>query len=164
MNYLTIGQIKAKAMKSTIIKLFLSLVCAFYVVSCVTEALEIDRQYQIANMTEFDVRIKFYDSFSGNTYKVELKTNEVYNGDLLNYRSGNVQLDDGDSFFPSSAYKSSDSLTIFFDESKYALKYFTLSSPTKAIFSDPLERNPFRHGSYKKLKNEVFLFEITNNK
>lgn len=138
-----------------------AILISFLLLGCVTEALEIDRQYQISNMTQFDVRIKFFDSFNGSTYEIELKSNEVYKGDVLTYRSGNVQLDDKDSFYPASAYRDSDSLVVFFDESKYAIRSFTLTSPTEAMFSDPEERNPFRHGSYRKLKNEEFLFEIT---
>ncbi len=148
-------------MRYAIIKSALLLLSMLNMVGCVTESLEIDRQYQIANKSQHPIRIRFHDTFREISFEVALEVNEVYNGDVLTYRSGNDQLDDKDSFFPSSAYGNSDSLTIFFNDTKYVNKYFTLTSPTKALFSEPSVRNPFRHGSYKRAKNEEFLFEIT---
>lgn len=147
-------------MKSSVLKLVgVLLFCS--ALSCVTESDEIDRQYQIENVSGFDVTITFFDTFTDESFEVTINNGQVYNGDLLTYTSGNPQLNKSESFFPSEAYKKSDSLEIVFNNEKYITAFITFMTPTEATFSEPKERNLFRHGSYRKQDNEFFIFTIS---
>ena len=137
---------------------------AIIISSCgVTEADEFNRQYQITNTSDYHLTLIFFNTFSNTSFEVQLLEEEIYNGDLLTYRSGNPQLSTTNSFYPSSAYEMSDSLLIIFDNAKKLGVYYTLTSSTEALFSNPLERNLFRHGSYENNGNDSFNFKITND-
>lgn len=134
----------------------------FSIESCTTEAEEIDRQYQLINTSEVDIKIKFYNTFSNTStlFETQIEPNGIFLGDILTYRSGNDQLNEENSFYPSSAYKNSDSLVVIFDEIKQITLYYTPVSSTSVSFSEPINRNLFRHGNYEKIENERFQFKI----
>ena len=141
--------------------ILVSIFSIFLIVSCVTEAEEIDRQYQILNMSKVDVMIKFYNTYKNESFEITLSNNETYLPDILTYRSGNAQLSDQNSYYPSGAYQDSDSLVLIFNNEKLITNYYEAETAFKYLFSEPINRNIFRHGNYVQIQKEVFQFTIT---
>ncbi len=160
MNYLTTGLIKKMDMKNIVLNLTL-LISIFFIESCVPEAVEIDRQYQLINKSETNIRIKFFNTFSNDLYVIQLSKDVVYLGDVLTYRSGNTQLNENNSSFPTRALKDSDSLKMIFDNTKYLISKYTSGVSAENAFSSPINRNLFRHGNYEEIEKERFQFKIT---
>lgn len=147
-------------MKKTILNLLL-FISFLSIESCTTEDEEINRQYQLMNASDTTIKIKFYNTFSNTSFETEVEPEDVFLGDVLIYRSGNDQWNDENSVFPSSAYKNSDSLVVIFDEKLYLTLFYTAKTSTSYSYSEPIDRNIFRHGNYEEIERENFQFKIT---
>ena len=152
-------------MKTLIFRLLIILTCPFIIGGClgIVEAGIFHRQYQIMNNSESNIKIKFFDTFSNDSSEIEIGENKLYKGNLLEYREGNhPQLSENNSFFPNRAYKDADSLVIIFDNIKLLSQYYRHTSPFEVSFSNPKDRNLFKHGNYERLgKEDIFQFTIT---
>jgi len=147
-------------MKKIAFKLVIIIFTSFIIKSCLVEAREIERRYQIINDSQSDIRIKFFNTYSGDSLEVEIQKNEIYLGELLIHRSGNPQLSRDNSFYPSSAFNRSDSSVIIFDNKRISSKSYTMTTPRKAAFSEPLDRNIFRHKNYEHIGDGNYVFVI----
>lgn len=159
MNCLLIGLIKNhKMIKNEMLLLFI-----VFIAGCGPEAPEIDRRYQILNLSNTIIKIKFYDSFSYSLLLAEtqLKTGDLFEGDFLVRKAGNPQLSYPDSNYPSRAFRGSDSLVIIFNDQAYHTQRFYATAPTSSSYSQPIDRNIFRHGNYTEVEKEKFQFEIS---
>ncbi|MGB0769173.1 MAG: hypothetical protein ACPGPB_00305 [Flavobacteriaceae bacterium] len=149
-------------MKNIVFNLMV-LVLIFSIKSCgITEAGEINRQYQLMNASGVDIKITFYNTFSNTSFEAQIDKNGIFLGNVLTYRSGNDQWNYPNTHFPSSAFNKSDSLKIVFGNSKYlTCKYTVGDHPYEDVFSSPVGRNLFRNGNYEEIEKEKFQFKIT---
>ena len=129
--------------------------------SCgVTESPLVSRTYSIENSTNFSVNIKFYFAVNDSlVLSSSLPAGAKFQGDELVARSP-IPTDSDYDGPRISAFNLSDSTVILFDNSK---KIVQQSFVTEGIrnYSQPLDRNIFRHGSYEDIGNDEFLFTIT---
>lgn len=148
-------------MKNIIFNLIV-FISIFFIKSCIPEAEEIKRQYQLMNASEKSVKITFYNTFSNTSFETQIDKSHIFLGDVLTYRSGNAQWNYPNISFPASAFKNTDSLKIIFNESKYSIyKYSAGDHPYEDVFSTPLDRNLFRNGNYVNIGNDAFQYTIT---
>ena len=124
--------------------------------SCVTESRMYPRQYSLKNESNQVIKLKFYFKYDNQLVYGEIITlnnTEVFNGGVLE----TDQPHSNEINHPIiNAFKSSDSLIVIYND----LKKSTFSIGFKGDLSTPIERNPFRHGSYENLGNDDFQFTI----
>ncbi|RAJ12163.1 hypothetical protein [Olleya aquimaris] len=145
----------------TIFKLILVTVGLIFIQSCWPEAREINRQYQIKNNSTVELQIRFFNTFDDTFFDINILENEIYNGDVLTYTTGNDQWFEDNGSFPRRAYFDCDSLKIIFSNSKFITYDYTSGLWDSSAFSLPLNRHPLRHGNYSEVQKEVFQFIIT---
>ncbi len=130
--------------------------------SCVVEAIEIDRQYQIKNASETSIKIEFYNTYLDTSFEAQIEKEGVLLGDILTYRSGNDQWNYPNTSFPSLAFADTDSLKIIFNESKFLIYKFNVGDhPYENVFSNPVKGNLFRNGNYEQIGKEKFQIKIS---
>lgn len=138
------------------------LISILFLESCVVEAEEIDRQYQLINTSDTSIKIEFYNTYLNTSFEAQIENEGVYLGDILTYRSGNDQWNFPNTPFPSFAFNNTDSLKIIFNDSKFLIYKFTPGDhPYENVFSNPVDRNLFRNGNYEQINKERFQFNIT---
>jgi len=126
------------------------IVISFFLTGC-PEEIRNDRYYILENNSNHELVLKFY--FQGSLLEyltTALSENENYSGQI-SYQNEDVFS------FPSNAFKA-DSIVIDFDNLKrgtYAIDFLNAS------FSEPLNRNVFRHENFEHIGNDNFLFSIT---
>lgn len=133
-------------MKRTIFLIVLS----FLLTAC-PEEIQNDRYYVLENSSNHEIVLKFYSQGNLLAYlTTTLSEDETY--------EGSIRYQNEDLFsFPSNAFKS-DSIEIDFDNVKrrtYTIDFIN------GNFSEPINRNVFRHENYQDIGNDKFLFVIT---
>lgn len=137
--------------------LFFVTIFLLLVLSCGPETEREMRTYVILNETNNNVTLllSLNNIDKLNTYVV-LGTNEIYRGERLEL--GNlIMLPETTTPVQSLG---ADEVTIVFDD-EYILFFDVDLSNEEPVFSNPLNRNPFRHGSYEFIGDDEFLFTIT---
>jgi len=127
------------------------------VLGCTDNEVEMNRRdYNIKNNTDNIIDITFYDRGSGN---VVTQTSQVLNPDdeLSEKVEQTSNFDDSNSNAIFNAYLG-DSVRIVFNQVKFLTYTF---HPDSNEFSEPINRNIFRHSNYENLGNERYLFKIT---
>jgi hypothetical protein len=153
MNFLIIGN-KMKHMKTLLAisaSIFLS------VLGCTDNEVEMKRRdYTIQNNTDFSVKIEFYNVSDGT---LNNQTSDILNnnGSQLANKVEQDQPFTNSEDVPIFAHVS-DSVRIIFNNEKFYINTFNTFSDT---FSEPINRNIFRHSNYENLGNERYLFKIT---
>ena len=126
-------------------------------ISCGPETEREMRTYVILNETNNNVTLllSLNNIDELNTYVV-LGTNEIYRGERLEL--GNLTM------LPETTTPvqslGADEVAIVFDD-EYILFFDVDLSNEEPVFSNPLNRNPLRHGSYEFIGDDEFLFTIT---
>ena len=114
----------------------------------------IDRTYIIENDTEFTIDIKFYNKINNG---LNIETSGILNskGDRL---SEKIQIIDNlPEGLPASAFIA-DSVKVIINGNKFFTCVYNFNDNQ---FTEPLNRNIFRHSNYVDLGNEKYLFKIT---
>ena len=140
-----------KILLLVVVSVFLS------VFGCTDNEVEMSRRdYTIKNNTDLTADITFYDRISG---KIILQSSKKLNpSDQLSEKVEQTSnFDDSDSNEIFNAYLG-DSVRIVFSQVKYLSYTF---HPYNNEFSEPINRNIFRHSNYEDLGNERYLFKIT---
>lgn len=152
MNYFIIGQTK------TFMKKIVILLPLLLFLNCGPEAKMYLRTYIVENDTQVKIQLNFYRKFDGVLLKeIKLDPNTRYKGEQIEVSQ--PLTNDPNMLYPSIAL-SSDSLIIIFNNQK--MKTDVVYDIEDGIFySEPIERNIFRHGSYKNIGGDNFLFSIT---
>lgn len=151
MNFLTTGN-KMKNMKAFIVitvSVFLS------ILGCTDNEIElIDRTYILENDTEFTVDIKFYNKIDNS---LNTETSRILNtkGDRLSEEI--KKIDNFPEGLPASVFIA-DSVMVVINGDKFFNYAYDFDSK---IFSEPINRNLFKHSNYENLGNERYLFKIT---
>ena len=127
--------------------------------SCGPEAKMHKRTYVVENSTDMSVEIYFYERFES-----RLKQNIVLGPDQemagVELEFDQPFINDPNEFWPNLSLYSSDSVVIIFNNERK--KTDVLFKSAEGIsFSEPIERNVFRHGNYEDISGENFLFSIT---
>lgn len=153
MNYSIIG-IKKRIMRKIIL---ISTLVLLSLLGCTNEVEMNRRDYIIENATNFKVYIKFYGRVSGN---LKGQTSRVLNnkGEQLSQKVEQTSdFDDSTSNAIFKAYEG-DSVRVIINDSKV---YTNTFHPFNNTFSEPINRNLFRHSNYDDIGNETYVFKIT---
>ncbi len=139
-------------MKNVIILLY-----SFLVIGCGPETDMNIRDYTIENDTDYKLNIKFYQRYLDGTSKL-IRTSKILNskGEQLSESIKQTSEFDNSGNNLLRAYRG-DSVIVIFNENRF-ISYTYLEEET---FSEPLDRNIFRHYNYENLGNEKYLFKIT---
>lgn len=128
----------------------------FTISSCVKESKTYKRQYSIKNESNQNVKLKFYLAHNN-----EIVTNVVLNH-LDSYLGTELEfsnpLSNDDNYYVNSTYKGSDSIEIIYNNQRKSIFIIEVD----ATFSEPINRNIFRHGNYTDLGNDFYEFIITD--
>ena len=128
----------------------------FFLMNCVTEPRVYNRQYSIKNISGTQVKLKFYRVSSNELIsEVILSSSQVYNGE--NLETDQPPSNYPDSFEPVTSYPSSFIEIIYNSERKKAYRW----NDNGVLFSEPINRNPFRHGNYENIGGDHFQYTIT---
>ncbi len=131
-----------------ILSIFLS------VLGCTDNEVEKNRRdYVIENDTNLMVNITFYDRVNGNTIASRI----LNPSDELIGTVEQTSDFDNSGFTTSSAFQA-DSVRLIIDNAKF---YTNVFNTINNAFSEPINRNLFRHSNYENLGNERYLFKIT---
>ena len=136
--------------------LIITLTIFLSVLGCTNNEVEMNRRdYIIENNTGISTAIKFYSRVDG---MLNNQTSKVLsNGHKLSEKVELTIEFDSSEDYPRLAY-GADSIKIVFNNEKFIInKYNTINSQ----FSEPINRNIFRHSNYENLGNERYLFKIT---
>jgi hypothetical protein len=136
--------------------LIITLTIFLSVLGCTNNEVEMNRRdYIIENNTGISTAIKFYSRVDG---MLNNQTSKVLsNGHKLSEKVELTIEFDNSEDYPRLAY-GADSIKIVFNNEKFIInKYNTINSQ----FSEPINRNIFRHSNYENLGNERYLFKIT---
>ncbi|TVZ25916.1 hypothetical protein JM83_0857 [Gillisia sp. Hel_I_86] len=129
-----------------------------FFLNCGPEAKMYKRTYIIENDTQQELKIKFYYKFDGSlSNELKLTPRSSYNGEQ--FEVGQPLSVDPNAIYPSSSL-SSDSLVIIFNNEKKKINVVN-DLQDGIFFSDPIERNIFRHGNYEDIGGDQFLYIIT---
>lgn len=131
---------------------------ALMFMGCVTEADHHFRYYQIANESGVAVELRFY-RISDNKLinEVELQNNSQFNFRKLVLR---IPISNDPEYIGPNTASGSDSLVIIYDAKKKGNVWVDLFS-SEPIFSEPKNRNVFRHGSYQHRGGNEYVFTLT---
>ncbi len=134
--------------------LFILILVSIFLYGCPSDDNYNDRYYTMENQSNHSLLIKFYNK--GNLLDF-ITTNLSENGDQY---KGSFTYDNlSDKFgLPSRAYRSTDSIVIDFDNIKRQIYTIDFLNRT---FSEPINRNVYRHENYEDLGKDRFLFKIT---
>ena len=144
---------KTEIMKP-IILILISLILT--ILGCTNEVEINNREYIIENATNYNIDIRFYDRVSGdlNSQKsTMLKANEELLSNRIEINSNSKNSEE----YPSLAF-GSDSVKVILNNTKTFTNVFNIIDGT---FSDPINRNLFKHSNYESLGNETYVFKIT---
>jgi hypothetical protein len=138
-------------------KIIFILIASIFLFGCPSDSDFYTRYYSIENNSNHSLSIRFYIN---NVLIEHLSTTFSNNGERYTGQSsyGDIGIDVFS--FPSSAYDSSDSIVIDFDNLKRQIYTIDFINQT---FSEPIERNIFRHENYEEIGNDRFLFKITED-
>ena len=123
---------------------------------CVREAKMYSTQYVIKNETSQVVKLNYYTTLNNtllNNYIIN--TNEILEGPLSE-RGSTSPLDYPDYTLAVTNLSDGDSLVVIFNNEKKTIMQTSLDG-----YSEPLNRNLFRHGNYEYLGNDQFQFTFT---
>lgn len=152
------GLIDNKFIKMKSLKISSLLLFALMFIGCVTEADMFDRRYSVSNESGVAVELRFY-RISDNKLINEV---ELQNHSQFNFRKLVLRIPiskDPDYIGPNTA-SGSDSLVIIYDAKKKGNVWVDMFSP-EPIFSEPKNRNVFRHGSYQHTAGDEYVFTLT---
>ena len=137
-------------------KIIIVVIFSLFLFGCTYEVEMNRRDYTIKNNTDLTADITFYDRISG---KIIFQSSKKLNpSDQLSEKVEQTSnFDDSDSNAIFNAYLG-DSVRIVFSQVKYLSYTF---HPYNNEFSEPINRNIFRHSNYEDLGNERYLFKIT---
>jgi hypothetical protein len=136
----------------------LLLIPLFLFYNCGPEANKFKRTYLIENSFNGTVKLKFYDRRTGESRTRKSKVLTGNQQQLEGTIEQSNPFDNSNNNHIVSAVYGADSLRIIFDKKKVITQVFFTSSET---FSEPLNKNVFRHENYEAIGNEKFLFKIT---
>ncbi|WGH74545.1 hypothetical protein P8625_10620 [Tenacibaculum tangerinum] len=127
------------------------------VLGCTDNEVDMNRRdYTIKNETGYLVNISFYSRTNGTLNYDSPKTLESNGGQITNKVELSIEFDDSEDY-PKLAF-SSDSVKVIFNNEKIYTNVFNSMTNT---FSEPINRNLFKHSNYENLGNEQYLFKIT---
>jgi hypothetical protein len=153
MNFLITGN-KMKDMKIFVVvsvSIFLS------VIGCTDNEIELtNRTYSIENDTDFIVDVKFYNKIDNG---LNNQTSKILNsrGEILAKQIQKIPVNNFSEELPTSAFIA-DSVKVIINENKFFTFTYDFDDDT---FSEPINRNIFRHSNYENLGDERYLFKIT---
>lgn len=137
--------------------LFFGIVVLLLASSCGPDQEREMRTYIILNESNSNVTLLLsLNNINGFNTSVELNANDTFRGDRL--EQGNLTMEP-DSRAPVQSL-SADEIKIIFGGERL-LFYDVDQSNEDPIFSDPVNRNPFRHGNYEDIGNGEFVYTIT---
>lgn len=134
--------------------LFILVLVSIFLFGCTSDDNRFDRYYTIENQSNHSISLKFYREGIFLDY---LTTTLPNTGDQYT-RTRSFQSNVANFKLPYRAYNSTDSLVIDFDNVKS--QYYSIDI-LNGTFSDPIERNVYRHENYENIGKERFLFKIT---
>ncbi len=135
--------------------LFFATIFLLLVLSCGPEAKRTETTYILSSELDIPVTLQITSNFS-ESISVTLNEFEVYRGNTRELTSPDRS---EDSFAPSQSLEAN-TLTIIFSNERSSFFEIDLSNDP-VFFSEPINRNPFRHGSYENIGNDEFLYTIT---
>jgi len=149
MSYLTTG-IKFKQMKILITTISIMFII---ILGCTNEVEFNERDYIIENNTNFKLNIKFYNKTSGSGIS---GLSGILDSQGLRLNNTIELTSEFDDFRV--PFVGADSVKIVLNEDR--LITYTYDSGSK-VFSEPINRNLFRHSNYENIGNKQYLFKIT---
>lgn len=136
-------------------KYFIIPILALILSSCVQEAEMYPRQYLLKNNSGVNINIKIYDFLDDNLTEESLAFEDTLFGGR--YEHSSRRSDDPNSKEPTGSF-ASDSIILIFNGTK---KTAIFLDSANYDFSKPVSRNLFRHGNYKSIGNDQFIYTIT---
>jgi hypothetical protein len=139
-------------------KKILLLIPIFALFNCGPEAQMFERQYLIENKSNTTIQLYFYllsepvNDFSG----IELNKNRILEGKRFEFSK--PVSNDSDYTGSRLSFKSDSAIIIFNNKRKLSIY---LKHDMESVFSEPKNRNIYRHGNYESIENDQFLFKIT---
>lgn len=137
-------------MKTLIITISAILIFLF---GCTNEVEFNKRDYIIENDTDFQLNIEFYNKTSGNLIS---DLSGILDSRGLQLTNTIEQTSEFDNF--SVPLVGADSVKVILNKDKFLISSYDSDNN---VFSEPINRNIFRHSNYKNLGNERYLFKIT---
>ena len=135
------------------------IIVLIFTISCVKEMDKYSIQYIIKNETSTPLKLNFYLSSNNQLIDVfTINVNETIKGNLTE-RGTTPQIKYPKNSLAITELSSGDSLVTIFNNEKKIIMYTSPTSPNG--FSEPLNRNLFRHGNYEYLGNDQFQFTFT---
>ncbi|WP_299128259.1 hypothetical protein [uncultured Winogradskyella sp.] len=137
------------------------LLAFFALMSCPSESEMWERTYQVRNDTVYVVTIRAFESFEGIGFfeDVSLSNNEIYAGNKA-FGSNFSILNDSNNVIPASSFGRSRFIVVFDDE-RFMIHSLNLDENGNTVFSEPINRNLLRGGSYTHIGNDFFEFVLT---
>ncbi|MFV0379086.1 MAG: hypothetical protein ACK5JD_17485 [Mangrovibacterium sp.] len=115
-----------------------------------------DRIYIIENGTTFSITIEYYNR-TNSDMNTDVSSVLSSRGDRLLGQLEQIPVTNFLEELPTSAF-AADSVKIVFNESRFTTCTYDFNSKT---FSEPINRNLFKHSNYENLGNGRYLFKIT---
>lgn len=144
------------------IKKLIALLLLLLLVSCPAELPIWERTYQMKNNSGYELVIRLYENFSNVNFEdIIVLNDQFYRGDIIEGRNFDA-LDDVESIRPGQSY-SSFKIIVFYDNER-KMEYSLVDTDEDGItdsFSDPLNRNLLRAGTYMSIGNDVYEFVLT---
>ena len=143
-----------KSKRRTIRILYVVLISVFLsVLGCTDNEVDFNkRDYIIENNTDFQLDIKFYNKTSGILIGnlsgiIQNRDSQLTNTIEQTSEFENINV----------PYVGADSVKVIIDNDKFFTSSYDFDN---SIFSEPINRNLFRHSNYENLGNERYLFKI----
>jgi len=130
--------------------------------SCVKDAPNWERTYQIKNNSGYDIILRGFQMFTGegNFEDIDLFNEGIYIGDELRGRSLSNPYSDPNNTSPTSSYDFTRFIVVF-DNERSIVHSFNLDENGNTVFSEPTNRNLLRGGNYMDIGNDFFEFVLT---
>jgi hypothetical protein len=131
----------------------------YFIYSCgITEAEEIDFAYIMENNSDSCLLVNFF--ISQNT----VQSIQLFPGELVRFEGFTrfrPSIEDSNGTPPNLTLPAENLEIIFNNESRTMYSVNFQSDSETFVFSEPINRNPFRNGNYEILGNDEFLYAIT---
>ena len=137
-------------------KKIIIILLAIIVSSCVTELKMYSTQYSINNQTGTEIKLKFYLTTTDELVDIyTINTNSILQGEIIE-RGSTSPLDYPDDSLARNGFSVGDSIIVVFNNQKQKIMQTNING-----FSEPINRNIYRHGNYDYIGNDKFQFTFT---
>lgn len=149
-------------MKKTLCIIFLITLSLFN--SCVKDASNWERTYQIRNSSGYDVVLRAFEMYTGegDFEDKNLLNGGIYIGDELRGRSFSDPYSNPNNTSPTSSFDFN-RFIIVFDNERSIVHSFDLDENGNTVFSEPTNRNLLRGVNYTHLGNDIYEFVLTED-